>query len=608
MVNEDDVKAPLLAQRPMVDNHGTIRFSSQARRRNCRTTTTIAIASACAFITFLAVMFGSSCLHAAHSRPGIQPLCPQPLPLAPQKHGKKLNLSRFDSKEFIQEASERLAGSIRINTVSYDKWRGVAAPPEGSDDPDHAGFKLIHAYYEKQFPLVHKHLTRTIVPPYSLLFIWPGKNRTLPALLLCGHTDTVPVEPSTLNLWTHPPFSGRIDDEVDGGWIWGRGTADTKGTVTASLEAVERLVEAGWAPDGGDVLLAFGYDEEISGLMGAKRIASHLTTLGYANKIGMLVDEGGHNFNSMYGADMVSVATSEKGYLDVEIIVDTPGGHASIPPRHTGIGIMANLIQTLEAQPFSVVLDDKNPLLEFLTCLTTHAPGVDPKLKWAIDHLPVSRGLVERYLDSNDSLRYYAATSQAVDVINGGAKVNALPERVRASVNHRINVGSSVADVEMSIAHRLGRTARLLSLNLTVVTSTGETTHFPYSPHALGSVRIESWTGSLEPSPVSPTNGDVAWEVLAGTILHVLRKHQHEREDDGVDTSDAEKTVVTPMLFPANTDTRHFWGLAKNLYRFSPIREKEGVHTVNERISISSYVDGIKFYHELIRNFDEQFA
>ena len=37
--------------------------------------------------------------------------------------------------------------------------------------------------------------------------------------------------------------------------------------MTASLEAVERLVEAGWAPDGGDVLLAFGYDEEISGLM-----------------------------------------------------------------------------------------------------------------------------------------------------------------------------------------------------------------------------------------------------------------------------------------------------------------------------------------------------
>ena len=123
----------------------------------------------------------------------------------------------------------------------------------------------------------------------------------------------------------------------------------------------------------------------------------------------------------------------------------------------------------------------------------------------------------------------------------------------------------------MSIAHRLGRTARLLSLNLTVVTSTGETIHFPYSPHALGSVRIESWTGSLEPSPVSPTNGDVAWEVLAGTILHVLRKHQHEREDDGVDTSDAEKTVVTPMLFPANTDTRHFWGLTKNLYRFSEL-------------------------------------
>jgi Gly-Xaa carboxypeptidase len=34
-------------------------------------------------------------------------------------------------------------------------------------------------------------------------------------------------------------------------------------------------------------------------------------------------------------------------------------------------------------------------------------------------------------------------TSQAVDVITGGVKVNALPERTEVIVNHRINVGES---------------------------------------------------------------------------------------------------------------------------------------------------------------------
>jgi Gly-Xaa carboxypeptidase len=39
--------------------------------------------------------------------------------------------------------------------------------------------------------------------------------------------------------------------------------------------------------------------------------------------------------------------------------------------------------------------------------------------------------------------KYLMQTSQAVDVITGGVKVNALPERTEVTVNFRINVGES---------------------------------------------------------------------------------------------------------------------------------------------------------------------
>ena len=42
---------------------------------------------------------------------------------------------------------------------------------------------------------------------------------------------------------------------------------------------------------------------------------------------------------------------SHKGYLDVSIAVSTLGGHSSVPPEHTAIGLSAILINHLEANP-----------------------------------------------------------------------------------------------------------------------------------------------------------------------------------------------------------------------------------------------------------------
>ena len=73
-----------------------------------------------------------------------------------------------------------------------------------------------------------------------------------------AHLDVVPVDESAP--WQHPAFGADIAD----GAVWGRGTLDDKGCVTAICEAVERLLEAGHEP-AQDVWLSFGCDEEVSG-------------------------------------------------------------------------------------------------------------------------------------------------------------------------------------------------------------------------------------------------------------------------------------------------------------------------------------------------------
>jgi Gly-Xaa carboxypeptidase len=44
-----------------------------------------------------------------------------------------------------------------------------------------------------------------------------------------AHQDVVPVNKDSIDRWTYEPFSGHLDSD---GWIWGRGAADCKNTVS----------------------------------------------------------------------------------------------------------------------------------------------------------------------------------------------------------------------------------------------------------------------------------------------------------------------------------------------------------------------------------------
>jgi len=60
-------------------------------------------------------------------------------------------------------------------------------------------------------------------------------GRPGPTLLLDGHCDTVGIAPGVT--WQHDPFGG----EIDGGYIYGRGAADMKGSIAAMIYAAAGL-------------------------------------------------------------------------------------------------------------------------------------------------------------------------------------------------------------------------------------------------------------------------------------------------------------------------------------------------------------------------------
>lgn len=78
------------------------------------------------------------------------------------------------------------------------------------------------------------------------------------SLILNHHTDIVPTGPAAL--WTHPPYSARLD----GDWLHGRGAADMLGGAAANLFALDALRRCGVQPAAAVVLQSV-VEEESTG-------------------------------------------------------------------------------------------------------------------------------------------------------------------------------------------------------------------------------------------------------------------------------------------------------------------------------------------------------
>lgn len=117
-------------------------------------------------------------------------------------------------------------------------------------------------------------------------------------------------------------------------------------------------------------------------------------------------------------------------------------------------------------------------------------------------------------LVANTSLsdKALVGTTTAVDVINGGVKVNALPELVTALVNFRIDFAESIKSTQDHITRILEHVAK--ENNLALSAFDGKDGDKDLKGRY---VKVEILGEALEPAPRTPTEGGV-WELFAGTV------------------------------------------------------------------------------------------
>ncbi len=173
----------------------------------------------------------------------------------------------------------------------------------------------------------------------SLLARLPGPADR-PALVLCSHTDVVPVEPDA---WTRDPFGADVAD----GFVWGRGTLDMKGVAVMHAGALVRLARSA-ADVQREVVLVAVADEEAGGGQGAQwLVADHGDRVGFHpdRPPPDVLGEGGFGLAGLLPRPVMPVVVGEKAPLGVHVRATGTPGHGSLPPDEQAIRILARFLE-----------------------------------------------------------------------------------------------------------------------------------------------------------------------------------------------------------------------------------------------------------------------
>jgi carboxypeptidase PM20D1 len=442
----------------------------------------------------------------------------------------------------VKNVSQHLSQAIQIPTITFESEADI----KGSE------FLNFHKYLQRTFPRLHKSLQREIVNNYSLLYTWPGKDKSLKPVILMAHMDVVPVEEASKNQWIHKPFAGEIAE----GYIWGRGALDNKSDLLGIMEAVEGLLAHGFQPQR-TIYIVSGHDEEHGGSQGAVKIVALLKSRGispdYVIDEGMVITDG---IMPGVSSRIGFIGIAEKGFVSVELIAKGEGGHSAMPPRETTVGILCRAITKLEDNQMPARIDGP---AKYLFDYIGREMSFGNKIIFA--NLWLTKGLLKGQLQKMKTSNAVIRTTTAPTMLEGSNRDNVLPNVARAVVNFRLLPGDSPDDV---LAH---------------VRKTVNDPRIEIKP------LLKQIQGA---SPVASVDSR-QFRVIEKSIRQVF-----------------PDVVVAPSLAVVASDSRHFSSLTHDVYRFAPMVLKttdiSRLHGINERVAVDNYVLMIKFYMQLITN------
>ncbi len=373
----------------------------------------------------------------------------------------------------------------------------------------------------------------------KIIHISPGRGNFLAhlgegekKLLYLSHTDVVPGGGG----WEFDPFSGRIK----GGFVWGRGAIDCKGLVACEAYALLKLKKERLK---GRLTFAATCDEEGEG-KGIKHLIQN-----YPDEIGvdLVINEGAEGPLRIGPNTVYLMQAGEKGVLRAYFHAHGLSAHGSIPALgENAITKMARALEELAKYKPEVIL----------------SPEVE-EMFWELLGTKVTPQNLDCVVDSiedkklREYLRAVTRMTVSVNTIQGGVKVNMVPDFCSSEVDIRVMPGQDEEYVKEELEKAVGE-----------------------------NIQVE--IGSFFPSSLSPFRSPYT-ELIQRTLREVAR-------DDA---------VMSPVISSAATDSRFLRRMGIPCYGIDILEPSISnlIHAPNERMDIKSLRVRTDFLIRLAQNY-----
>jgi acetylornithine deacetylase/succinyl-diaminopimelate desuccinylase-like protein len=386
----------------------------------------------------------------------------------------------------------------------------------------------------------------------GLVAVLPGSDPNAKAILLLAHIDVVEAKRED---WTRDPFT--LIEE--GGYFYGRGTADMKAQAATWVDTMIRLKQEGFKHRRAIKMALTCGEETAAAFNGANYLATHERQL--IDEEFALNEGGGGRLDQSGEPLALTIQAGEKFPQDYQLEVTNPGGHSSRPTRNNAIYHLAGGLLKIQAYEFPIETNDIT--VQFFTRMAKQVGGELGAAMAAFAKNPRDAHAIA-VLSADPSYNGVIHTTCIPTMLSGGHATNALPQRASVNVNCRIFPGTTAEQVRDKLTALVADP----EIKVTIAGKRSEVMKAapPLTPRIMKPVETmaaEIWPGS----PIVPL-------MSAGAT-------------DGA------------FLTPAGIPTYGISGMFGD-------PDGNGTHGLNERIRASSVYKGRDFLYEVVKTYANQ--
>jgi len=308
--------------------------------------------------------------------------------------------------EPLEETARIAQELIRFDTTNFGEGRSNGE----TDAAEYLGALL------EQLDLVPEYVDAA-TGRTSVIARVEGADRTKPALVVHGHTDVVPADPTN---WTVDPFGGVIRD----GLLWGRGAVDMKNMDAMIIAALQDILGAGKRP-ARDLVIAFFSDEENGGVFGSHYVVDNRPDL-FAGATEAISEVGGYSVH-LNGQRSYLLQTGEKALVWIKLVARGVAAHGSRVIPNNAITKLAEAVAKLGRRDWPVHL---TATTELLVAELARIMQVDPQ-RLGPEEVVLSTGTAAGFIQA--TLR----TTTNPTLLKAGYKHNVIPDTAEALIDIR---------------------------------------------------------------------------------------------------------------------------------------------------------------------------